>query len=364
MIGRTLLIPIAWFFLSLYVWLILTISFKVIPRSDFGSSLFTILLICFIVLNTIYALYWSQPFSRKKTGVRVVDEAVGLYKKPGEQIMDAWVPALVAEGRRYRNAFYTGRGKEWIVIDEQGNVLRDARIAHKVRNMLRLALQTAHPGYINERTNAYTSSQKAIQGMHALLGQFEQSVEPVRGEGGEKYDDDILALKKAAEVALRFQEGMCEYWMIEAKWGNEHGGTKLKELQFEDWRWLMEQLREKVMWLRDEIETLEAGATAAKNIVRLMKKKEEVGKSSPRLTYLLEAVISQRESLAEGFEDLKVGRMRGYERGMDEDELAGWRSRLEWVKQVDSWIAQGLTGRELEKMKEKQAKGKRIRRDE
>ncbi len=366
MLYRIGFLPVATVLLGVYVFTLFIYSLRIIPQDSFVADVvFPLLLIGYVGFNTVYVGYWSQPFSRKKTGVQAVDEAIARYKKPGERVADAWVPALVLNGKRYRNAFYIGKGRQWIVLDEQGEILRDEPTAHTVRNMLRLALQTAHPAYINERTDAYTSSQKGIKGMNMLLEQYERLMEPVRGVGGAKYEDEIAMVRKAAEAGLRFQEGMCAYWMIEAEWGNRRGGTRLREVRFEEWKWLIDRLHEKtLLWLCDEIETLQDGAEAARKISRLSSRRAEIGKRSPELKYLLEAVIEQENDLREGFDDLRAGRVRGYERGLDldEDELKGWRSRLEWVRQVDEWYQQGLSEAEIKGLKEghgKQAKGQR-----
>lgn len=72
-------------------------------------------------LIMVYVLYWSHPFSHNRTEVKAVDEAVERYKKPKEGIVDLWVPALVVNGERYRNAYYVSRKKrEWIVVERTG----------------------------------------------------------------------------------------------------------------------------------------------------------------------------------------------------------------------------------------------------
>jgi hypothetical protein len=308
------------------------------------------------ILLMVYFFYWSQPFSRKRTGVKAVDNAMERYKRPGEQVEGAWAPPMELDGKRYWNIYYTGQNKkQWLLIDEQGQVLRDEARAHTLRDMLRLVYQIGHPEYINNRTSAYMSSQKGITGLKMLLGQYEQLSLPVREHNGGKYADEIETVKRAAEVSQRFQEGMCKYWLYEAEWGNKRGGTKLKELRYADWQELIGVLHQNTLWLREEIETLEQGALAAKKVRQLTKKQPEIAKRSPSLQYLLDAVITQYEGLKDAFEDLRQGRVQGYERGLD-DELEGWRSRLEWAHQVDGWIADGYTGKQSSEMKKKTSK--------
>lgn len=293
----------------------------------------TLLIGCLLL---VYVFYWSQPFSRKRTGVKAVDKAVERYKKPGERVEGAWAPPMELGGKRYWNIYYTGQNKkQWLLIDEQGHVLRDEAKAHTLRDMLRLVYQIGHPEYINNRTGAYTSSQKGITGLKTLLGQYEQLSASVCEHNRGKYADEMLAVRRAAEISLRFQEGMCKYWLYEAEWGNRCGGTKLKELRYADWQELIGVLHQNTLWLREEIETLKQGALAAKKIRQLTKKQPETAKRSPSLQYLLDAVVTQYDDLKEAFNDLRQGRVQGYERGLDED-LKGWRSRLGWVDQVDS----------------------------
>ncbi len=292
-----------------------------------------------VCLLLVYILFWSQPLSRKRTGVKAVDKAVERYKKPDEQVEGAWAPPMELDGKRYWNIYYTGQNKkQWMLIDELGQVLRDEAAAHTLRDMLRLVYQIGHPEYINNRTSAYMSSQKSIMGLKTLLGQCEQLSVSVCEHNDGKYADKMLAVRRAAEVVLRFQEGMCAYWLSEAEWGNKHSGSKLKEFRHTDWKELIGVLHQNTLWLREEIETLEKGARSAKAIRRLLKKQTKIAQRSPSLQYLLDSVINQHDDLKEAFDDLHQGRVRGYERGLD-DELKGWRSRLAWVDLIDTQLA-------------------------
>lgn len=140
---------------------------------------------------------------------------------------------------------------------------------------------------------------------------------------------------------------MRKYWLYEAEWGNKHGGTRLQEFRYADWQELMGVLHQNILWLREEIETVQQGSLAAKKIKRLIKKHPEIAKRSPNLEYLLDVAITQYDDMKIAFDDLREGRIRGYERGLEEEELEGWRSRLEWVRQVDDWIAQGYTDKQI-----------------
>jgi len=129
MINGTVFWPIVILLMGIYLLLLLTVSFKIIPDSDITIAVYIIALFSLLLLNVVYILYWSHPYSRKRTGIEEVDILIKRYKKLGEQVEDVWVPTLVLNGKRYRNAFYVGKEKEWIVIDEEGEVLRDEVIA-------------------------------------------------------------------------------------------------------------------------------------------------------------------------------------------------------------------------------------------
>jgi len=309
----------------------------------------------FVVLGTFYSLYWSHSFSRKRTGVKAVDEAVERYKKPGEKVEGAWAPPMELEGGRYWNAYYVdprSDEREWIVLDGQGGVLTDEGKAEVLRAMLRVVYLVAYPDEINRRTNTYMSSQKGIEGMKVLLNEYPYYA-AMDGQSGGRYTKEMQAVKRAARVILRFHESVCSYWLYEAEWGKKHGGTNLKKFSYADWRQLMDVLHEKLLWLRDEIETLEEGAGAAEKVQRHLEENPEVLKRVPNFRYMLEAVIDQRDELKVGFDTLREGVVPGYELGMDEGELKGWRSRLEWVRQVDEWRAAEYEGEALEEMKKK-----------
>ncbi len=151
-------VPIASSLFAVYVWLVLTIGLKLVPGPEFNTVVVGLVIISVYV---VYVLYWSHPFSRERTGVKAVDEAVERYKKPGERTDGVWAPPMVLNGRRYRNVYYLNPAKnerQWMVLDEEGQVLRDEAAAHVLRDMLRVVLVTAHPSYISARASDYSST--------------------------------------------------------------------------------------------------------------------------------------------------------------------------------------------------------------
>jgi len=317
------------------------------------------------ILMMIYFLYWSQPFSRKKTGVRAVDEAVEQYRKPGERavgIIGGWSPDLVVGGKAYKMFVYAPEDANIdtgsLALDLEGKAVTDPAIVKKVAQCLALAGQFANPENINARTSNYTIGARSLKALDPLMEKYDSITAPLREIVGKDLPKHLEKVRAAMHYLRRDFVMTMEYLEYEAAYGNRQGNTQIRSVRHEDVVEMNQTWRGKNHWQLDAVEQAQAGVQSAKELLRLMKRKDGVVGEVSGLKEILGMVTSYEENLhsVEGWK--AAGGVQDRYTGLDEKQLESWRSRLEWVKQVDGWIAQGLSGDGLEKMKEKHDKGK------
>jgi hypothetical protein len=237
-------------------------------------------------------------------------------------------------------------------------------VVQKVAQCLGLAGQYANPENINARTANYTTAAKSLQALDRLIGKFDQISAPLRNGSGKNIAVRLENVQAVLRHMRRDFSATMEYLEHEAAFGNRHGNTQIRSVRDKDAIEMNQTWREKNQWQLEAVEQALAGVKSARELLQLAKKKAGAAGQETEWKEMLEMIVSYEGNLHQVEAWKAAGGIEDRYHGLDERQLETWRSRLEWVKQVDSWIAQGLTGRELEKMKEKQAKGKRIRRDE
>jgi|GEM_PF-2451441 len=322
------------------------------------------------ILLMVYFLYWSQPFSRKKTGVKAVDEAVERYKRPGERavgIIGGWSPDLVVGGKAHKMFVYAPKSANTdtgsLALDLEGKAVTDPATVQKVAQCLALAGQFANPENINARTANYTTGAKSLKALDPLMEKYDGITAPLREIGGKDLPTNLENVRAAMQYLRRDFVTTMEYLEYEAAFGNRQGNTQIRSVRHEDVVEMNRAWREKNQWQLEALKDAQAGVKSAKELLQLMKKKGGSIGQTEALKQLLEMVVSYEENLHYVEEWKTVGSVRDRYIGLDEKQVESWHSRLECVKQVDGWIAQGLSGDELEKMKEKHSKGKRTKRD-
>jgi hypothetical protein len=170
---------IAWTFLSMIIF-----SFPL-----WISMIGFFLIIGILIFTLVYLLYWSLPFSRKKKGVPAVDAAIARYKKPNEDVAGAWEPDLIVDNKAYCLIAYLGGKGGQLAFDMQGNVIRDPELMRKISYCSQLAIQTARPDAINQRTANYTKTQTGMKQLEAGLKNYDRWVLPMAklGKGSEAH---------------------------------------------------------------------------------------------------------------------------------------------------------------------------------
>lgn len=344
--NRMIRITLFWFVLSVIVmvetWMLLTFQMKIVMPSLL-QNMFPFLMIGYIILAGVYVFYWSQPFSRKRTGVKAVDEAVERYRKPGERavgIIGGWCPDLVVDGKAYKLITYAPKDANSIAgllaFDDRGAVVADLPLMEKIKTCFQLAVQFVNPENINERTGMYVNAMKAQKSWQTTMGDY-ASVTQAVSSGSDKMAEAVWQTKETLEIAQRMNAALMEYFEFEALWGNQRGNTQLKAVTYEEAVAMNGVWREKLGWLLGSVEKFISGMEAGKKLLRAMEKKPEMGKATGSLQVLLSESLPRFKKLGDEWSMWKEsGKVRDrYYGKLEQDEERAWRSRLAWVEQVD-----------------------------
>lgn len=309
---------------------------------DWLSFVWLISVTTIMGLAIAYFLYWSHPYSRKRSGIAAVDAAIARYRKPGEKIDGQWIPDMVIDEKRYRAVVYLtdGRWNALLGFELDGTLVRDETLTNKIVQCVRFAENIMHADRINWRADGYKDTRKAIRLGEKALQQWSRLFRGLPAE----YAGEVEWLRRGLEMWLEFAEGVCRYWYLEAEYGMRHGNTKMKEVRYED----VERLNEEVNVYRREQERLMNGEwqpvfQAAHSLNNLLYRQTQLHTAERKA--LIDMML-----LFQGDVSYKEKKMFPY-MPMTADDRRAWLSRLAWVDLVDSWVAQGYEGKALEAKK-------------
>ncbi|PWH15293.1 MAG: hypothetical protein DDG60_06020 [Anaerolineae bacterium] len=293
-------------------------------------------------LSVVYFLYWSLPYSRKRSGIAAVDAAIERYRKPGERIDWQWIPDMVIEKNRYRAVVYlTGGLNAPLAFDLHGKVIRDEALMNKIVQCVKMAGNIMHPERINWRADAYKNTQKAIRLGHKALRKWSR----LFGGLPVEYAGEVEWLRRGLEMWLESAEEMCHYWYLEAEYGMRQKNTQMKEVRYEDVEWLNRQ----VNLDENRLDKWDQVFRAVRILDNFLVRQHQY------YTAERKAIIKVMVDHELTMRDVRRTKERGVVivpyLGMTADDRMMWRSRLAWVDVVDSWAAQGYTGKALEAKK-------------
>lgn len=325
-----------------------------------------------LILYLSYRWYWSQPFSRKKTGIAAVDEAVQRYEKPKEYlrgIVHDWTPDIVVDGKAYK-LFTNNADEPSLAFDLNGQVVRDETLMRKIAATLLFGLWFVHPEYNSFRFQAYGKIKKAMHNIQRRwLARWEQLFPSKSVPDG--YRQHFETLKKTLEFVHEYGIQHLRLFEAEGEIGLRHGYTRAERIEYEEAERINQEWRRFYQWAVDNIDVLRQGIKVAKLLRSEVLAQRLVlpGRSKKELLWLIGAILimetGERLPLLEKF--AQAGEIGDWY-GMTEEHLANWRARLAWVDLVDSWVAQGYTGEALEAKKqeylEAQERAERERRRE
>jgi hypothetical protein len=320
-------------------WLGISADLGINVNASFIISLFIVGLMC---LFMVYVLYWGLPFSRKQKGVAAVDAAIVRYKKQEEEVAGAWEPDLIIDHKAYSLVSYQNRQMEagLLAFDAQGNVVRDLNLMHKINRCSQLAIYTARPDMINQRTSGYMDTQKAINLLNASLKKYQYLVKPIIERNNTAEIEHTENVKKALLIIQRYFPAVCEGWYVEAEWGNQHGNAHLKQVQYEDVLDLSNKIIAKIEFMTQEVGPLNAGIQSVLVLQKLIQKHPEIDRQSPDLKHLLDLVLTAKETVESIEEGMESGEgIPSRYKSLNEEQIKLWQSRLAWADKVDKKTA-------------------------
>lgn len=342
---------------------LLTVAIHLFPQLDEIHPVFAIIIILCIliilILQVVYALYWSQPYSRNRMGVKAVDEAIERYKKPGERsvgVGNGWGPDLVVDGKAYKAITYYLKNSAietgLLAFDYQGAVVTDWSMMDKIETCRTFAKTFVHPEHINARTARYM---KLKRGMDQLQRRWLSGWDTIISSQIEEKDYALRLERLRAGLKYMYEDGVryMKFLEAEAEAGNRYGNTQARSVDYRDTVRLIELWQEYGAWSLQGIQVIRDGVAAAAWLQRRLKKgevipgvkKAKVGEFEWMLKTML--VYKDPDKLPELEKWLEEGVINKRYSGMEDDRTALWRSRLEWVRQVDEWIAAGYTAKEI-----------------
>jgi len=318
---------------------------------DVGAPLVAILLI--LVGTYVLILRQAAPFLVKRTGNRAVDEAVARYRKAGEEALIGR-PRLVVDGVGYYQVLYMPEGAgeeawqeaEFLVLREDGQVVEDEALAVRVMRVGNAALELGEPGKMEYRWWKYKEAlPRLARGLREVARQLRQMLKGARQLG--KYEairGDLRRLQRVLVVMEPFVERQRKDLEVLARWSWAKKGPKMKELSEEEVEAMEEELGALRYWTEDEgrIRAMEEGEEAWRRLREWLRGPggRRLADEEPWTYEFLEEVVGIWED-EEGFgipqeawEKARRGELRWFKAG-DEEDIASWRRRLAWVREVE-----------------------------
>ena len=311
----------------------------------------------------VYFFKTMRPaFLVKKTGKGAVDEAVARYRKAGEE---AYIgrPRLVVDGVGYYQVVYgQGEGEEVrgepLLVREDGQVVRDEALARRIMRVADAAFELGEPEAIMERYELYRKIRKMENELDRTLRIRENSWLRSRYEDRlrERYPD-MYGMYERMMGSVEVFEGYLERLRKDlerlAAWSWEKRGPKMGELREEEVEAMEEKLEAVRYWWADEerVGVLEAGKAAAERMKAALTAEEGEGarmrKEDGDLWWWLWDLAEPWVEVMAGYEAMvkKGGGMRRRWFEVTEEDVALWRRRLGWVREVEGRRrGRGVTG--------------------
>jgi hypothetical protein len=276
--------------------------------------------------------------------------AIRRYRKFGESL-GHYSPALEVEGLWYFPATYSSfdyqRGgllvlRGLLVLDEQGQLVRDRDLMQKLGPCYRLAMATiSDQGQIPRigevsRTKRYLKAlDEAIPFLRELDGYFQ-----ALGEEGAKAIAEILSAEEA--LRRRTELGIARETM-EAQWGVEHGLTRLVEVHYAEVRELEKGMQTLLQPRYDSRSSIVRAGQAAAPLLAIIEAKGMVAEVKVPNGYWSQRYYLHERDRVKNFlsttaeiGEMVAGQGHHYEfPGFSDSEWLAWNSRMEWVDQVE-----------------------------
>ncbi len=221
-----------------------------------------------VSLSALWSFYWGIPYFRRKTGNRVVDEAVERYRKPGEKAYVGLPRVVDVDGRRYVMAVYH-QGAEVAAMlafrEDTGEVVQDPGLMERLARCARVGDEMAGFPVLYQRLSNYKNAQKALRA-------WPQALEEVRGLvkalEGTPYEGEARALLVGWEIGEEYTRRLMAMWEEEGAWAAAHGWEHMKEVRCEELEPLDARLRGAYLYFREHLQEMERAMAARERLAQ------------------------------------------------------------------------------------------------
>ncbi len=222
------------------------------------------------ILIGVWAIYWNIPLFRQKTGIKVVDETVERYRKPGEKAYVGHPRVVDVDGTRYVPVVYR-HGPEGEVAailavrEDTGEVVKDAALMERLGRCIRVGDEMAGWPALYRRLNGYKETKKALRAWPRALEEVQGLVKALEGT---PYEEEAKALLAGWEVSREYSQRLMAMWEEEGAWAAAHGWEHMKEVRCEDLEPLDERLRGAYLYFREHLKEMKRALAAKERLVQ------------------------------------------------------------------------------------------------
>ncbi len=268
-----------------------------------------------------------------------VAQSIRSFKKPGERIGRLF-PKMIVDGK----SFFAAEYRDWsglrlnglLFLDEKGKPVTQENLQRKLGKCRYLALMTIDGAHAAGRAKETETADRSARTMSKLFRLLRSQKPYFIALGAEAAKDwgTVLEAEEASGLVFELTRRSHE---LEAEWGVEQGGTRMKECRYEDLEKLEARVRGmmKPRWERHP-RIIRCGEAA----LRLRESNKRQGTTIPSDTgsITLHRVFEIQEFLdilcLLGKEIGKLG--PAYERpGLHDEEWQALRARLKYVQELE-----------------------------
>ena len=305
-----------------------------LPSPLRNEILATVVTLGSTLLISAWAVYWGIPYFRRKTGIKVVDETVERYRKPGEKAYVGHPRVVDLDGTRYVPVVYRyGPEGEVAAIlavrEDTGEVVKDAALMERLGRCIRVGDEMAGWPALYQRLQSYKSAQKALQGWPQALKQVREVAKRLEGT---PYEEDMKALVEVWEFSEEYTRRLKAMMEVASEWAAAHGWEHMKEVRCEDLEPLDERLRGPFLYARDHLPLLKRGWAARERLLKAWTSQAlplKEGKEKKEFWEALQVMDMEKSMTMSLFEKWPKGQpLRRFV--WTEEQRRQWEERLAW----------------------------------
>jgi hypothetical protein len=265
-----------------------------------------------------------------------VAEVIKRYRKSSD-LLEAYTPALVIEGKRYFLIAYHDRRNPqpvagFLLLDEAGGRVVDEELLARAAKCKTLALETIEYARHQRRAAEIHSFGQAKSTLKGVLATLRRQRWRFAEMGAEVLADweRVTAIEPAMEVAL---DASAAIKVLESEWAAKHGLGRLTEVRYEEVLGLEARITEAKRPLLEHVNDLEAAAVSAERLTEKVQKMSLLADQKQVEEGLL-ALMDLGKGMVE-----EQSRPYSYVR-MSDQQWQAWRDRMAYADEVDARLGQ------------------------